>query len=455
MGTHLDHNAPSSLGQRRQAASNLPQFELPPPSNIQFTAQPFGHKFPPLQMGSHAQPPASVSVGNLLTPPSNSTSDSGSSSAHLPTGTNQNAHAIPVLPYTPTFWSNTPNGFGSGMTPQPWQNQSLYGSRSMFSPGLRNHSNSPATGEQSSLPPPPYEMNHSNSYPSSMGMPSPAVNAHASAAQHHHNQMMANMMPVRPSSQASPISPDGISKPSSAPSLYAPMSASNTPQPSQYNFQSSTPVSQSRIPVNTSTAQISPPLRQGPISQQSQNQFHKPPYPSYTLPAMPGAVMTNVHSPGAHMSMVGSLQAGMLPMNYNSGYAANPQAMYAQPRGNSPQQATNNDRPFKCDQCPQSFNRNHDLKRHKRIHLAVKPFPCKHCDKSFSRKDALKVSQSHCFEVRNTNILPRDTFLSKVVAVTQALTTVMVQSQRLVVTTLSQKHQQSVLQLKTPCRLYF
>lgn len=50
------------------------------------------------------------------------------------------------------------------------------------------------------------------------------------------------------------------------------------------------------------------------------------------------------------------------------------------------------ERPFKCDQCPQSFNRNHDLKRHKRIHLAVKPFPCNYCEKSFSRKDALKVS---------------------------------------------------------------
>ena len=53
-----------------------------------------------------------------------------------------------------------------------------------------------------------------------------------------------------------------------------------------------------------------------------------------------------------------------------------------------------NDRPFKCDQCPQSFNRNHDLKRHKRIHLAVKPFTCGYCGKSFSRKDTLKVCSS-------------------------------------------------------------
>lgn len=55
------------------------------------------------------------------------------------------------------------------------------------------------------------------------------------------------------------------------------------------------------------------------------------------------------------------------------------------------------DRPFQCDKCPQSFNRNHDLKRHKRIHLAVKPFPCPSCDKQFSRKDALK---RHCLVKR-------------------------------------------------------
>lgn len=62
--------------------------------------------------------------------------------------------------------------------------------------------------------------------------------------------------------------------------------------------------------------------------------------------------------------------------------------MYGAGHGQAPQQS---ERPFKCDQCVQSFSRNHDLKRHKRIHLAVKPFPCTFCSKSFSRKDALKV----------------------------------------------------------------
>ena len=50
-----------------------------------------------------------------------------------------------------------------------------------------------------------------------------------------------------------------------------------------------------------------------------------------------------------------------------------------------------NNQPFKCDQCLKSFKRNQDLKRHKRIHLAVKPFPCKNCQRRFPRKDALKV----------------------------------------------------------------
>ena len=102
--------------------------------------------------------------------------------------------------------------------------------------------------------------------------------------------------------------------------------------------------------------------------------------------------MTNVHNPNSHMSLVGSLPPGFLS-GFNSGHVANMQQMYGghPPLVGHAQPGPANDRPFKCDQCPQSFNRNHDLKRHKRIHLSIKPFPCAHCDKSFSRKDALKV----------------------------------------------------------------
>jgi len=89
--------------------------------------------------------------------------------------------------------------------------------------------------------------------------------------------------------------------------------------------------------------------------------------------------MSNVHNPGNQMALVGGMNMQYPPHGMGGMYGHHPGPQHQQ-----------NDRPFKCDQCPQSFNRNHDLKRHKRIHLAVKPFPCGHCEKSFSRKDALK-----------------------------------------------------------------
>ncbi|KAG4430078.1 hypothetical protein IFR05_014437 [Cadophora sp. M221] len=102
------------------------------------------------------------------------------------------------------------------------------------------------------------------------------------------------------------------------------------------------------------------------------------PHSGYSLTSTQGPVIPDVQRLESQMERMGCMNI------------QNPPQMGTPVQEQQPQQKQPSDRPFKCDQCPQSFNRNHDLKRHKRIHLELKPFPCGHCEKSFSRKDALK-----------------------------------------------------------------
>jgi uncharacterized Zn-finger protein len=197
--------------------------------------------------------------------------------------------------------------------------------------------------------------------------------------------MMGGQTPVSASvTHPSPVhSQEAFARPPPTPQYYTnsqPPSA--TPQQGSFSYSSGpSPVQHSPVSAH-GPMKMSPVNGAGPIP--PPQHAHQPYSRPYTYP-LPGPVLSNVGNPNGHLQMVGGLPHGVIP-GYNSGHAAQMQQLYGHP-----QQATTNDRPFRCDQCPQSFNRNHDLKRHKRIHLAVKPFPCGHCDKSFSRKDALKV----------------------------------------------------------------
>ena len=431
--------APSSLTSRRPAANNLPSFELPAPFGQQYA-----QKYTPLPAINGTQPAqASVSVGNLLTPPSTVPGDNLSPMTTALNGLNNSQGGMP--PYNSFTWPPlstglTPIGMGTGNTPQPWTNP-MNQARGMFSPSLTNslgaplargNSNSPSTTE--GLPPPPfvdmkydmkYDMSQLPPLPTSMSMPA-ATNLPAIAEQQQAQTMAylnqthpQTQTPVSATTQASPVNGTDTyaQRPNSTPVFYSQSQPSSAHQSTFPPFNSnSSPVQQSPMSAPPQGSRISPIHPQSatysPSTSQSNPFGGRSTYAPYSLPApmsapahMSGPIMSNMHNPNNPMSLV-TMQSHGLPggvmAGYNSGHAAH---LQQQIYGN-PQPAPHNERPFKCDQCPQSFNRNHDLKRHKRIHLAVKPFPCGFCEKSFSRKDALKVSVSRV-DLGSSLLIPR------------------------------------------------
>lgn len=413
MPSALEHTgAPTSLTQRRPAANNLPNFELPAPFPHQLQ-----QKFSLPQLHA-AQQTTSVGGGNLLTPPSTVPGDALSPVSSILNSATSSAHGMSSnynYGWPPLNTGLTPlMGTASGNTPQPWPG-ALNPVKGLFSPSLagslpRADSNSPTAGE--GLPPPPYDLNALPPLPSSMSMGAPG-NLPALAAQQqatmqailNQNQNQQTQTPMSATgTQSSPVhgTEPYSQRPQSTPGTFYSHSQPSSAQQSTFppfNNQSS-PVQQSPMSAPPQGSRISPMSAQSATFPPPGNSFARSSYAPY-LPAMSapaqlqGPIMSNMHNPGNPMGMMGMQGHGLpgaLMTGYNSGHAAQlQQQMYG-----TPQQTSHNERPFKCDQCPQSFNRNHDLKRHKRIHLAVKPFPCGWCEKSFSRKDALKVCSPDC-----------------------------------------------------------
>lgn len=379
--------APTSFTARRPAAGHLPAFELPPPPLSSFHPAP-KHSY----LNSHPAPATTLtSVGNLLTPPSNSSADGLSPSSSGVTTSSSLSNQGTLPPFTPNAGGMWPPLSNTGTTPYGFQSstasQAFGQSRgtAIFSPSLNsivrgNHS--PTASE--SLPPPPYEVPH---YQSSMSMSAPNLTALPSQQSMISAASMGHQTPVSASvTQPSPVNAqEAFARPPPTPTYYQGSQPSSTPQQASFPYSTGpSPISQSPMSAGGPMAKMSPVNAQGPVpSVHAQPHAYSQQRP-YTYP-MPGPVLSNVNNPGGQLALVGGVPHGMMP-GFNSGHAAHMQHMYGHAQPQNPQ----NDRPFRCDQCPQSFNRNHDLKRHKRIHLAVKPFPCGHCDKSFSRKDALK-----------------------------------------------------------------
>lgn len=391
---------PPSFTARKSAASTLPSFELPPPqiSNVnEAKYHPFNSPGGAGLTGSGSV----ASVGNLLTPPNTIPGDGLS-----PTSATAFANASQAnhLAYSQNgFWPSSaqasnpsPSQYQAGARSQQWIPPS-----GMFSPSSMNSmarslelAQPQRNGSMGSPNDPFQQLPPFNSMSMSAPVNLPAVPMNPPQQPMNSgmlHQQMSNSSQLSPMANQDPFirlppTPTYSNQPTSAsspqPNSFSPSSGSTT---SSTPMRPPTASSHGHMSSGHNSFDMGPPMGS---QQQTQQQYPPRSYSQYNLPAVNGPVMTNMHAPSTNMALVGGLPSNVMPP-FTSGHAAN--LMYGA-HNQHPAQGPMSDRPFKCDQCMQSFNRNHDLKRHKRIHLAVKPYPCNHCDKSFSRKDALKVS---------------------------------------------------------------
>ncbi|KAK7005680.1 specific rna polymerase ii transcription factor [Favolaschia claudopus] len=172
-----------------------------------------------------------------------------------------------------------------------------------------------------------------------------------------------------------------------------PASASYSPDgyyPAAQSSASSQPVYASGSGSNRSQyRQDSYPSSYGHQQHSSHSHSHPQPY------AQPygGHSPTSPHSPPSR-SRSHSVYVPQHSAPIMAPHPQYPQQVPLNQAGSYSEYASSATRPFSCDMCALSFNRQHDLKRHRETHTGEKPFLCNGgCGKTFTRKDALKRHQ--------------------------------------------------------------
>ncbi|KAK0738728.1 hypothetical protein B0T18DRAFT_251771 [Schizothecium vesticola] len=428
MSDSIPERPQSSFTSRRPAASNLPHFSLPPPPDVPSaktsanmsggSRQDFGGSaaasqsstptYPQLT-GLWPTPQARINAYNTYNPPG---------SQELTGQTHQLPKVHPPSPFQQYLSSITTNPFPGAGQPAPSTRDGDAGAQTQ-QPAASRTEDDPSSSQAFSTTTAQYQLPGYSSY---RQPPSPGYYYPAST-----NPQQPSFPPFPPP-QPSPSIPSPSTSsstyrstpivPSSYPSHPSPKlpgpGPSDNPRPGLSPLGGLPGMGPPPAHLNPPPPQPSPglPPHQQPQPQQQQQQQQQPPWPGLSRPLHPhihphphphqhppahhGPVMSNLHQPGTPMSLVpGGGGGGGGVQHFGHGqpfpYRMTHGGGYIQAGGGGASgSGAHQDRPFKCDQCPQSFNRNHDLKRHKRIHLPVKPFPCGVCEKSFSRKDALK-----------------------------------------------------------------
>jgi uncharacterized Zn-finger protein len=227
-------------------------------------------------------------------------------------------------------------------------------------------------------------MNHNNSRHTSSEQPSSTYPVA------HWNSRSSQRMPYPtsngsyypPSSQGSPpVSPTAPASSYSANYSYGAPNAPPSGMAAQQNYHSAnrhspyqSPTSNAQHSHNVSPSSMPYPPQNGMSSSDSRPGYSHNRSLSLPQQGYPSSSVSSNHAYGAHDSPHPQL-VGVQGIDQMQ-YPASPQ------------------RPFACDMCALSFNRQHDLKRHRETHSGEKPFLCNGgCGKTFTRKDALKRHQ--------------------------------------------------------------